>query len=54
MKNIMVVATLLAVYGIVGAMDYRDEQRGQAHYQQMVCDGYWPDYREMGDDCNGY
>ena len=54
MKNIMVVAVLLAVYGIVGAMDYRDEQRAEAHYCEMVESGYWPDYREMGDDCNGH
>ena len=45
MKNIMVVATLLAVYGIVGAMDYRDEQRAEEHYCEMVESGYWPDYR---------
>ena len=54
MKNIMVVATLLAAYGIVGAMDYHDEQREQAHYCEMIESGYWPDYRNMGDDCNGY
>ena len=45
MKNIIVVATLLAAYGLVGAMDYRDEQREQAHYCGMVESGHWPDYR---------
>ena len=54
MKNIMVVATLLAVYGIVGAMDYRDEQRAEAHYCEIVESGQWPDYREMEDNCNEY
>ena len=48
MKNIMVVATLLAAYGIVGAMDYRDEQRDEQRYCEMVESGHWPDYR--GDD----
>ena len=54
MKNITVAAALLAAFGLVGAMDYHDEQREQAHYCEMVKSGHWPDYREMGDDCNGY
>ena len=54
MKNITVAAALLAAFGIVGAMDYRDEQRAEAHYCEMIESGHWPDYREMGDDCNGH
>ena len=54
MKNIMIAAALLAAFGIVGAMDYQDEQRAEKRYCEMVESGYWPDYREMGDDCNGH
>ena len=48
MKNMMIAAALLAVYGIVGAMDYQDQQRAEEHYCERVESGRWPDYR--GDD----
>ena len=45
MKNIILALVLLALYGIVGAMDAEDAQAEQEHYCEMVKAGYWPDYQ---------
>ena len=45
MKNILVALVLLALFGIVGAMDYEDEVAAQEHYCEMVKAGHWPDYQ---------
>ena len=50
MKTTLVVVALLAGFGLVSAMEYRDEQRGQEHYCEMVQAGHWPDYRETYDE----
>ena len=46
MRTMLVIVALLAGFGLVSAMDYRDEQRAEAHYCEMVNAGHWPDYRE--------
>ena len=51
MKTTLVIVALLAGLGLVSAMDYRDEQRSQEHYCEMVNAGHWPDYKELGDTC---
>lgn len=41
---------LLAIFGLVGAMDYADEIAERQLYCDMVAAGHWPDYREIADD----
>ena len=51
MKQVLTIAAVIAVFGAVGEMDYRDELR---QYQTMVCEGTWPNYKDLEVDCNGY
>jgi len=41
----------LIVLGLVGKADYEDELAEESFYNQMVCDGNWPDYKELGVSC---
>ncbi len=41
----------LTLYGIVSEMDYQDSLHQEAHYKEMVCDGHWPDYKELRLPC---
>lgn len=41
----------LIVLGLVGNADYEDELAEEAFYVEMVCDGKWPDYKELGVTC---
>lgn len=45
MKTVAVLLALLALFGLVGAMDYEDQQAEQENYCEMVREGLWPDYR---------
>lgn len=40
-----IAAALVLLLGLVGRMDYEDQQADQAHYCEMVKAGYWPDYQ---------
>ena len=52
-KMIVTAAAILfvGIIGLVGAMDYEDEVLQQTHYIEMVCDGHWPDYKEITPEC---
>lgn len=41
----------LTVMGLVGRADYEDELAEESFYEQMVCDGHWPDYKNVGVSC---
>lgn len=45
---------LLAVAGWAGQSDYEHELLEQRAYAEKVCDGTWPDYKQLGEtlDCN--
>ena len=40
------------VFGLVGAMDYEDAVQAEIRYATMVCDGAWPDYKNLNPDCD--
>jgi hypothetical protein len=42
----------LTLYGIVSEMDYQDALAQEQHYKEMVCDGHWPDYKELRLPCD--
>jgi len=44
----------LIVLGLVGNADYEDELAEEAFYVEMVCDGKWPDYKELGVTCEDF
>jgi hypothetical protein len=37
--------------GLVGDADYADAVAEEQFYKQMVCEGKWPDYKNLGVDC---
>ena len=47
-----VVITLLLLIGMLGRLDYEDELAEEAFYQEMVCAGKWPDYKNLGVVCS--
>ena len=50
MKTVLAV-TVLALFGIVGSMDYEDAVQQEIVYVKNVCDGVWPDYKQLGVTC---
>tara|TARA_R110002020_G_scaffold270775_1_gene486024 strand:+ start:62 stop:232 length:171 start_codon:yes stop_codon:yes gene_type:complete len=44
---------ILIALGIVGEMDYQDAIQAEIHYQKMVCDGHYPDYKNLNPSCDG-
>jgi len=45
LTSIAAVLAIVAAFGIVGGMDYKDEQAQQALYCDNVKSGVWPDYK---------
>ena len=52
-KILIWVAVFIAL-GIIGNMDYHDAVLAEQHYAAMVCDGHWPDYKELNPECNQF
>ena len=50
-KILIWVAVFIAL-GIIGNMDYYDAVLAEQQYVTMVCDGHWPDYKELNPECN--
>ena len=40
-----ILAALVLLFGLAGAMDYEDQQAEQERYCEMVKAGFWPDYQ---------
>lgn len=50
-KVLLAIAAIVAAFGVVGSMDYRDEVREQLSYCENVKNvknGVWPDFKEWG------
>lgn len=45
MKVLAVIAAV-ALFGLVGQMDYEDAVKEESNYCSMVKAGNWPDYRD--------
>ena len=43
---------MFIILGIIGNMDYEDAKAEEAHYNDMVCHGYWPDYERRSPKCD--
>ena len=46
LKLIFILIAIVALFAIVGTMDYQDALDDEAHYCQMVKDKAWPAYRK--------
>ena len=49
----VIVLTLIfiAALGWIGKTDYQDELDEEQRYIEFVCDGTWPDYRNLEPEC---
>jgi hypothetical protein len=52
MKTALIFCVLLLLLGVVGTMDYNDQVADTEHYNAMVCNKYWPDYKSLKPTCN--
>lgn len=53
MRMLLAVVALIALFGVMGTMDYHDAVKEADHYAAMVCDGIWPNYKGVEVDCSG-
>ena len=44
-------AFLIAAISLAGHWDMQEAERQSAHYIDMVCAGYWPDYDNREPEC---
>lgn len=54
MGKVLVVIAAACLLGVkvVGDMGLEDDIQSEALYNQMVCEGSWPDYKEITPSCN--
>lgn len=52
--RVLLVVAFLAVFGLVGTMDRQDELKEVEHYEEMVCNGLWPNYKAIEVNCDGH
>lgn len=50
-KYIIITLAILLV-GIVGRLDYKDEITEENQYTRMVCQGAWPNYKDLNINCD--
>jgi len=49
---VVIVFLLFVIFmGAIGNSDYEDALEQEAFYKEMVCKGLWPDYNNLGVDC---
>lgn len=52
MKTALVIVSLTVILGLVGMMDYQDAKLESVLYKHNVCEGIWPDYKNLKVKCN--
>jgi hypothetical protein len=52
MKSALIFGLVVIILGCVGEGDYRDAVEQQRLYEQMVCEGVWPEYQGPVDCMN--
>lgn len=51
MQTFLIIAAFFAAVLLVGSMSYQDMVEEDAFYTQMVCEGTWPDYKNLSPVC---
>jgi len=52
MLKYTLIALSVVILGFIGNLDYQDEVNEEQLYTNMVCDGYWANYRNLDIDCD--
>ena len=50
-KIALLLFAIIAI-GAVGSGDMQDEIAEEQFYTEMVCDGHWPDYKNLEPECH--
>jgi len=50
-SKILIALALIASVAWCSSQDTYEEQREAMHYQNMVCAGHWPDYKNQKPEC---
>ena len=50
--NLLLFFLVMILLGLMGQQDYEQEIQDAETYKNMVCDGYWPDYKNLELDCD--
>jgi len=55
MNIITISITLVLAIALLaaGSMSYKDSLADAERYRNMVCEGTWPDYKDINPDCEG-
>lgn len=51
MKTLSVCIVVFLILLVVGNMSYKDELVERDYYTTMVCEGAWPDYKNLNVNC---
>ena len=51
LQKILLTITVIAVIGWVGNQDFEHQQQISQEYTQNVCDGFWPDFKDLRPKC---
>ena len=50
--NLVMLLLFFILLGLMGQQDYEQEIQDAETYKNMVCDGYWPDYKNLELNCD--
>ena len=51
LNTLLIIAALSLVLAVVSEMDFREAKEEELIYQMMVCEGAWPDYKNLSPRC---
>jgi len=51
MLKYTLITLTVVILGFIGNLDYQDEVNEEQLYTNMVCDGYWANYRNLDINC---
>ncbi len=50
-KIITVIIFVVGAFLFLGTQDYKEQVHQEEQYKEMVCHGYWPDYKKVKPTC---
>ena len=51
-RHMLIAMAFIAVLALIGEMGYQDALIEQEIYAELVCDGTYPDYKNINPECN--
>lgn len=52
--KVLLALAFFAIFCLVGTMDLQDTVSEARHYEEMVCSGHWPNYKNIEVNCDEY